>query len=221
MRLEDSCTFYDRGRGFFIGVGAILYIDFKGAEGRLKSSVVGIELDKYLIIRTPRMTGTEIVLNEGDNLSVHYLCSGTVYGFQSTLLHQVQKPAPLIFLSWPELIESKDIREHHRIEAYLPATANIHGRECKGRIYDISLGGCRFTAAISAPAAETETLQAQVGEPILLTFELPSVSRPLQLSGETRNVAQDRTGTTWGVKFADPDADELRELLSHVKAEQQ
>jgi c-di-GMP-binding flagellar brake protein YcgR len=221
MRLEDSCTFYDRGKGFFIGVGAILYIALKGTEGRLKSSVVGSELDKYLIIRTPRVTGTAIMLNEGDNVSVTYLCSGTVYGFQSTLLHQVQKPAPLIFLSWPELIETKDIREHHRIEAYLAATANIHGRECKGMIYDISLGGCRFTATISAPAAEAEALQVQVGEPILLTFELPGVGRPLQLSGETRNVAQDSTGSTWGVKFADLDADELRELLNHVKAEHQ
>jgi c-di-GMP-binding flagellar brake protein YcgR len=219
MRFEDSCTLYDRGKGFCIGVGATLHIKIKGVEARLKSCVVGLELDKFLIIRTPRMAGIETMLFEGDKVSVIYLCSGTVYGFHTTLLYSIQKPSPLIFLSWPELIESKDIREFQRVEAYLPATASIHGIECKGIISDISVGGCRFTATTSLSKTEGDAIQIQVGEPILLIFELPGVSELKQLAGETRNVAQDSSGTTtWGVQFAETNAEMLNEVVSYMKA---
>ena len=65
-------------------------------------------------------------------MTVRYLWSGSVWGFQASVLNTTQNPAPLIFLSYPGSIERYDLREEERIDCLIPTKAEINGNEIDG-----------------------------------------------------------------------------------------
>ena len=123
-----------------VRLGIQLQIKIAGVEKQLKSNLVGMVPDEYVIIQGPKMQGIETKLFLGNEIRVIFLSFGTVYGFNASILNYVTSPARLIILSFPEEVEKIELRKDARVDRYLPATASVRGREeeLSGMILDIS-----------------------------------------------------------------------------------
>ena len=102
-----------------------LQLRFSGFAESYKTTLVGMERGRYLICSAPVLPGLWAVLNAPDQTTVRYLCEGVVYGFKCTLLTVLAKPFQLLVLSYPEKIETVNLRQHQRVPCLIPAKAKM------------------------------------------------------------------------------------------------
>ncbi len=124
---------------------------------RLKLTLVGYELGKYIILKYPRVANPsdyKDVLVEGNVVIVRYLLEGSkgeCFAFRSSIKSVCQYPERFIFLAYPEKIENRQLRRQQRNTIYLPASIMIEDStqaqesQLSGVIVDISEKGCGFT----------------------------------------------------------------------------
>ena len=122
---------------------------------RIKAVLVGYELGKYIIVKYPKVASTSTyndVLVEGNVAIVRYLVEGEqgcCFAFKSTIKCISQHPEKFIYLSYPEEIENRELRQHQRITTNLPAAITLGNdfngiSKITGVIRDISRKGCGF-----------------------------------------------------------------------------
>jgi c-di-GMP-binding flagellar brake protein YcgR len=186
------------GKIINIGFGTQLQVELMGREGHFKSILVGMEPDKYLLIKLPMMPGILNKLYEGNRVTVRYMYSGSVYGFHSIVLHYVTKPSSLLFVAYPKTIEVLQLRNSKRVDCLFPGKAKIQEKEYTGTIEDISTGGCRF----SIPTSDESTVpKMEIGESIQLSFQLIGCPQPQTVSGIVRGLSLDLTKVVVGIQF--------------------
>ncbi len=184
-----------------IGIGTQLQIKIGGVEERLKSVLVGMEVDEYLVMIAPvSKTFGSITQKfyEGNKITVQYLHGGTVFGFYSKIIGAINSPRKLLFVEYPNSVERRHVRASKRVDCLLPATIEIHKKAHKGVIRDISEGGClcliRYEKDKTLPSA-------RVSSHISLRFQLPGVEGEQSAPVEVRGVKLDIEGKTFGLKF--------------------
>lgn len=125
---------------------------------RQRVTLVGYELGKYLILKYPKVARSsdyKDVLIEGNVMIVRYLVEGqkgACYAFQATIKHIVQFPEKLIFITYPDKLENRELRTQRRQVTHIPATIslpNTNGEDTeakiRGVISDINTKGCGFS----------------------------------------------------------------------------
>lgn len=125
---------------------------------RIKLSLIGYSLGKYIIIKYPsELQGSNYndVLVEGNVAICRYLLEGDrgeCFAFRATIKYITKYPEKLIVLTYPKYIESRQLRMHQRIVTTLPSSIMVTnetlGQEdtiIDGIINDISNQGCGFT----------------------------------------------------------------------------
>jgi len=191
----------DTGKRISIELGTQLEIEIEGVPTRIKSSLVGIEPDEYLIIKAPEAALPDSIKNKlfrGNQIVVRYLCKGTLFGFRSQLVQVTSTPIRLLFVEYPKTIEAYDLRSHERVDCFLPAKIEIKDEEKNGAILDISEGGCRCVIKSS----EGEKLPSvQIGELITLSCQFPGTESEQVISGEVKNVGMDKQKAVLGIQF--------------------
>ena len=126
-------------------VGARVKIEFEGVATPITALLVGMEMGRYLVVRLPAGQGIGDHLYEGKRLVAKYVGDGKVYGFKSVILAYLFKKGLIIaFISYPQNVETFELRSVQRIDCYLPASISIDGQPYNGLVLDISPGGCRF-----------------------------------------------------------------------------
>ena len=192
---------FDTGKRISIELGTQLEIEIEGVPTRIKSSLVGIEPDKYLIIKAPEAALPDSIKNKlfrGNQIVVRYLCKGTLFGFRSQLVQVTSTPIRLLFVEYPKTIEAHDLRSHERIDCFLPAKIEIKDEVKNGLILDISEGGCRYLIKSS----EGEKLPSvHLYELISLRCQFPGTESEQVVSGEVRNVGMDKQKAVLGIQF--------------------
>jgi len=122
---------------------------------RLKTTLVGYEIGKYIIIKYPKVassTNYNDVLVQGNVAIVRYLVEGEkgcCFAFRSTIRCISQHPEKFIYLSYPTDIENRELRQHQRVSTNLPAAITLGNdfngiSKITGVIRDISRNGCGF-----------------------------------------------------------------------------
>lgn len=197
------------------GIGTDVVMQFPGITGKLKSSFVGIKANKYLILETPQLLGIEAKIQGGGAVTIMYVCDGTVYGFRSTILHVLESPIELLFISFPETVESHDLRSTERVSCYLPAELAVDGDDIMydGILLDISATGCRFNTG-SMPRKKVG--RVQVGTKVQLNSELFGIDGKTIFTGEVRNLTVDGSKLSLGVQFDEVDARVGRKIKKYV-----
>jgi flagellar protein YcgR len=74
-------------------VGTQFQIEIEGVPTRFKTTLVGMDPDKCLLVKAPKITGddkSDKELAVGDNVIVRYLYNGAVLGFQSKLIDSIK-----------------------------------------------------------------------------------------------------------------------------------
>jgi len=87
--------------------------------GVAKTSIIGIDRDKCLIIRPPALVGIEAKLFKKNQTVVRYFHDGMIFGFRCTLIGFIKIPFPLLILSYPDAAEQLNLRKHKRLSCLL------------------------------------------------------------------------------------------------------
>ena len=89
-------------KNFCLEIGIKLLLDFDDLVVPFRSTLVGIESGKYLILKAPGPIGrVDHDLFKVKDLIVRSLYKGTIYAFRSKLLNLVTKPSKLMFIEYP------------------------------------------------------------------------------------------------------------------------
>ncbi len=193
-----------------ISVGTELLIEIADLKLRLKSELIGIEDDEYLIVKLSHHDsggGFKDKTIEQSPLVIRYVYKGSVYGFKATVLNIISKPAKLIFVSYPERIEECNVRTSPRYDCVLPAAATIGDASTELIITDISKNGCRcviMTSMVKNKAKLYDTIN--MNSELELKVEFPGMEDKMILSGAVKNINKDEEEIMFGLSFAKMDA---------------
>ncbi len=198
-------------------VGTKLEIQFKGGGTQLTSELTGVEDDKYLMIKWPTVdpkVDASNLIHKGNTVFVKYLHEGVEFSFQSHILEVISNPAKLIFIKYPENTEVNVLREHRRVDCYLPASVRIADNIIKGAITNISKIGVLFVAEI--PADDNRINQLETGNEIGLTFQLPGVQSELTMTAKLRNITKDKDKVRIGIVYGKMDVEIQTKLFDFL-----
>ncbi len=199
-------------------IGITFRIEIEGTEKSISCILIGIENEKYLIIRTPpqhNLDNTSGLFLKGNEIYVKYVYKGTIFGFQSKIIDQIYEPFKLLFIEYPGKIESYDFRGNKRVECYLPAFIKIADCRIEGSITDISKAGCLFD--IKIPELENCKSLLASNEEISIEFQLPGVEESLSVTSKQRSIKKGTNKARIGIEFVymnDVDKFKLSEFLS-------
>jgi c-di-GMP-binding flagellar brake protein YcgR len=204
----------NQGMRLNVELGSQLLFQFDDLEERFKSILVGLEAQAYLIVRVPAIAKFQDQLQVGKQFMVRYLSLGNAYGFRTTIIGSIEKPFRLIFLSYPETVESLDLRADSRVSCYIPATANLKKTQLKGVISNINSRGCRFN--IKVPSI-LKPQQIQVISDIRLYFPVLGMEGTMEFQGKVCHTSHDRERIAFGIEFEELDAEVSEKIDAYVK----
>jgi len=203
-----------RGMHLNIEPGGQLLIEFRGRDERVKSTLVGMETNEYLVIRIPEFAQVKSKLIEGNYVVVRYVSLGCVHGFRARIMGYTQLPVPVAFLSYPQAIETINLRKKLRVACYIPAIAVAEQHELKGVITNISSEGCRFKFKI---AANDSAPVLRVDTPLVLSFPLLGNEGVHSCGGEVRNVQRANQKISMGIRFDDVHPEIVEKIEDYVR----
>jgi c-di-GMP-binding flagellar brake protein YcgR len=195
-----------------IEVGTKFLIEFPGTTEKMPTFLVGFEKDGYFIVKIPPIPGIRGRLREGNRVVCRFLHQGAIVSFRTEVLMMAQKPAPLLFLTYPFGFESHLVRQHQRVNCYFPAQALVQECRFPGLIMDISSGGCRI---VCDDGSDKLPCPLSAGQDIAIEFHLLDRTRRYVLTGRIVNLTPEDRRTSIGISFDEADAPtgEVRALL--------
>lgn len=138
-----------------------------GDKQKYRSSVIGIEPYKFLIVRMPMVPGIQAKLTLGCGVTLRMEHHGTLWGFTCRALKVLTSPAPMLVLAYPSAAERLQLRLHRRTPCFMPARVANEYLAVGGLVTDISLGGCRMVLDVHTPE---KVLNIMRGDELALTL---------------------------------------------------
>ncbi|MFC1867341.1 PilZ domain-containing protein [Thermodesulfobacteriota bacterium] len=185
-----------------IGLGSELIIQIEGMEERFRAVMTGMEPSEYLIVRMQLTSKLFKQIAKGSVLIVRYSYMGNVYMFRAKSLGSIRTPVKLFFLSYPEKIETCNIRKAERINCYIPAAALLNDNEIRGVVTDLSTGGTRFT--INNKTIELQR-EVSIEDSVSLSFPLLGIDGIQRSQGRIKRLDGDIEKISFGIQFEDID----------------
>lgn len=187
-----------------ITLGTGLIIELVNLKQRIKSSLVGMEPGRYLIVR---ISEKDLIGNFRSDLVkdspmiVRYLYNGTVYGFRSSIVNIVSVPAKLFFVTYPSKLDEFTVLSNSRHECILPALTMIGNAFVEMVILDISKQGCLCMIKAADPNDDKLYGGVQVNKTMDIKVQFPGAEGKFGLMGTIRNVSKDVGKILLGVQF--------------------
>lgn len=199
---------------FHIRPGAQVIISPAGFNERVRTTFTGLDKNRFFLVRLPAMAANGLAglydfLYQGNPVTVTFLHDGDVCAFKAGVQTYTLRPHPLLFLDFPERVESHKLRKDDRIGCSLPVHAEIGDAGRPSVLTDISRGGCRLVLEDEAGAAPVK-----VGD--TLTFHCPVFGEngTGKLACQVRGVQRTGRRLTVGAAFTDlPTA--VRDRVDH------
>lgn len=188
-----------------ISVGTELLVEIANLKLRLKSELIGIEDEEYLLIKLAHHDpdgGFDDDAITKSPIIIKYAYRGSVYGFKTSILNIVSVPARLAFVSYPKQIEEHNIRTSSRFDCVLPAEGIFDGTSTELIITDISVNGCRCVILTSLVIHKKKLYEVlNMDSTIELELQFPGMKEKLRLPGTIKNINKDSEEIMCGVKF--------------------
>ena len=106
----------NRSQRLFIELGTALHLEPGDADRATSSELVGMQGGKYLIVHLSEHNWQKSRLKTGDTLLAKYISSDDVFGFNTRVITIIEEPDHLVFLEYPDEVESCNIRSQTRIK---------------------------------------------------------------------------------------------------------
>lgn len=183
--------------------GASLSIEIGGITTKFSSKLIGYAVHEYLIIKTPIFGNVGLLtakLFTGNKIIVRFVADGTVYGFEAEILGMMSAPVKLLVSSYPKVVHQYELRGEKRYECIIPGTLHKEDDKYPAAMTDVSQQGC----GITVKARDSHAMPIfKIGDQVAFHFVVPGSEEKLFLSGELKNLNQDKTRTILGVTFLD------------------
>jgi hypothetical protein len=200
------------GHRIAVEIGIPVKIELAGIEFALQSTIVGLENNKYIIIKAPEpFQRVEHKLFKGNDLIVRYLSDGTVYAFQTKVMETIVKPLPLLFLEYPSIIQHHELRVQKRLNCHIPVRAILGEQENIGCILDLAVSGCR---CLLRATKNKSLLVCDLDNRLELKCIIPGSKEIITLTGTVKNLKRTRKEIDLGINFDSNLTDENRKLLA-------
>jgi len=133
----------DLSQRLFIELGTSLFIETKDKVNSIAGKLVGMKVGKYLIVDISNVDSDTLFFEKGDITHIKYVNLEDIFNFSSEVLTLLNEPDNLIFLQYPEMVESCNIRSHKRVDCFLPIQIKIDTTGSSGVVTNLSPRGCR------------------------------------------------------------------------------
>ncbi len=180
--------------------GQPLQLDFEGyTSDRDRSSLIGYRPGQGIIVSTPLVNGTPMVLKLGTPLAVRLFATqmNCACAFRTEITHISRAPYPHLHLAMPSELVLGEVRSSVRAKVSLICSV-YYGDELQqkssAKICDLSLGGARLQARILPVTAGDEVR-------LIAQLSVSGIERIVTLEGVVRSVANDHDGTQVGLQF--------------------
>lgn len=180
-----------------VSLGTLLQLQFEGL-GSSRSTLVGMEPGKFLIVNTPPIAEIGSKLFMKNHGIVRYLSSGNVYAFRCTLLGLIKEPFRLAILSYPEAFENMNLRKHERISCILDAAVSHYEKKYGGLVTDLSIGGCSFEFNKSDLTAFPEI---KIADKLIIFIQLKQRADLPDIHAIVRSMKKDKDTLSLGMQF--------------------
>ena len=180
-----------------LSLGTLIQIQFEGL-GSSRSTLLGMDPGKFLIIQTPLISDIGTKVFEKNNGIVRYLSAGRVYAFRSTLLGIIKEPRRFSILSYPESLEVVNLRKFERISCLTDAELHISNNIYEGIVTDISMGGCNVDLNHSGILDFPEI---RILEEVSLTLQLKDGEFLEDIKATVRSTKRDKHNLSLGLQF--------------------
>ncbi|MFT6899495.1 MAG: c-di-GMP-binding flagellar brake protein YcgR [Paraglaciecola sp.] len=170
---------------------------------RFKSFLIGAKDGKYLVLEQPDSKRYGFVrdqLCEGQSIVIRTICeqtTGECIAFRSVVEGIINHPRRLLFVSFPDDIQKRELRGEQRTAIRYPAEIYMmkKANRIKGVITDISDGGCRFEFRAG------ETVKGIKQEYIYIEFEHPDTGQVLELTSKVCSQRKEMDVISIGIAF--------------------
>lgn len=132
----------DLSQRLFIELGTPLRIEVRKKTEFLSSKLIGMKVGAYLIVNLPGVDSQPVALEKDEPVQVKYISQDDIFSFSSRVLMVLDAPDNLVFLQYPDRVESCNIRTHSRVECFLPIHVRTDDHQDAGVITNISAKGC-------------------------------------------------------------------------------
>ena len=204
----EKILFKDRKKEGIFNVGLTIYVQPKDGykDLKYKSTIIGWKSPDILLIGMPILNGVYVNLQTNCICIIRYIYRGVAYGFESKVIKNINIfPLPILYISYPEVIEEISLRKHKRIDTQIPAqiTKILSGNnynitnDCNinGDILDISIGGCLMTV--------TSNQNFDIDNQVFITFKFPHNKETLIQHCYIRRIQKVSDNCLLGMQFID------------------
>jgi hypothetical protein len=171
----------------------------------------------YVLIDHPLHNGLPVRMEENKSCIVRFIWEGNVFGFSGHIISAIRHPFPLAFLTYPDQLESLNLRTTTRYPVRIEATYAHQTQEGSapgsgtGLIINISEGGCLLEGkSVFDP-----------GSRLTLSFTIPPQETIQELEVEVKRVRKRGEQTHLGLTFITPsetNARKINEYLARMKS---
>jgi c-di-GMP-binding flagellar brake protein YcgR len=197
-----------------IDIGTPMQLAFETVRYRLKSDFVGMMHQSLLIVSMPpskSVPNATTLYSKGTETIIRFVYQGIAYGFSTTILRALYKPAKLLFLDYPKDIEIYQLRNYERVLCLLPVGLKLTKNETVlGHVTDISKEGCQFSAENDVFYNKHE-LPAKENN-YSISLRLPGFENTISISCQVMNINQTKEQVKIGLKYVSM-SDDSRERL--------
>ncbi|UXD86749.1 flagellar brake protein [Thalassolituus hydrocarboniclasticus] len=180
--------------------GQPLQLDFEGyTSERDRSVLIGYRAGQSIIVTTPLVNGSPMVLKLGASLAVRLFATqmNCACAFRTEIIHISRAPYPHLHLAMPGSMVLGEVRSSVRAKVSLIASVHYgenFSQKCSAMIKDLSLGGARL---------EAKMLPVEVGETIQLTAQVAvsGIERIIKLDAIVRAITKETGGVGVGLQF--------------------
>lgn len=202
----------DLGKRIAVEIGIPIKVEVEGIEIPLQSTIVGLENNRYIIIKAPEpFQRVEHKLFKGNELIVRYISDGTVYAFQTRVLEIITKPLSLLFLEYPRIIQHHELRVQKRLHCHIPVRVLFADKENLGCILDLAVSGCR---CLIRAAKNQGLIPCDLDSKLTLKCIIPGSKEMITLTGSVKNLKRTRKEIDLGINFDSGLANENRKILA-------
>lgn len=179
-------------------VGLLVYLSkqIEGREARFQTQIVGWNIPNFIIVHTPYLNGFPIEMNKGTECSIRLLSEEETIGFESRVIKAQLNPIPLLFLSYPSILDNVSSRKEKRFKTLLPVVIQTKDMEgnisaANGLILNLSLNGCLISSQ------NNYNMESK----IFISFSLPTNDEINDLVCYVNNIRESKEMKLLGIEF--------------------
>jgi hypothetical protein len=154
-----------------------------GNKGRYFCRYIGCVKNKTILVSPLVTGGQDVDLGSGGTVTARLMTGRGICVFPTRVLQVQQKPVPVMYLEYPELVDFKPIRNAERVETNLNIIVNNALRRdqvSEGKLCDVSITGARIELYKAVADLEDEVIVS--GD-----YPIESISQTMRINAVIRS----------------------------------